>query len=146
MFKKKILLLLLFLLGFSYFFTLEFGYYFKYPWIDLPLHFLGGVIVSLFFIIYFEKSLKKLSLFSLFLFLLSFVALIGIFWEFFEWIVDKTIYPLNQPTVNDTLGDLAMDLLGGFLVAFIYFIKIFSQFCFLPSISCPSKELKKYEK
>ncbi len=48
---------------------------------------------------------------------LAFVALIGIFWEFFEFISDFLIESkrsgLFQAGAADTLGDLFFDLVGG---------------------------------
>ena len=47
----------------------------------------------------------------------------GVVWEFLEWAGDY-LFKLNaQPSLNDTMGDLFADTLGGLLIAFIgYFL------------------------
>jgi hypothetical protein len=47
----------------------------------------------------------------------------GVFWEFLEWISDFFFNLGAQPSLNDTMGDLFADTLGGLLIAFIgYFL------------------------
>jgi hypothetical protein len=47
----------------------------------------------------------------------------GVFWEFLEWISDFFFNLSAQPSLNDTMGDLFADTLGGLLIAFIgYFL------------------------
>jgi hypothetical protein len=48
---------------------------------------------------------------------------IGVVWEFMEWISDYFFNLNAQPDLNDTIGDLFADTLGGLLIAFIgYFL------------------------
>ncbi len=61
---------------------------------------------------------------------LSFVALIGVFWEFFEFFYDILISSRGysgfmQLGAADSLGDLFFDLLGGSVFFVIY--KIFRK-------------------
>jgi len=99
-----------------------YSWYWIYSWIDIPMHFIGGVWVGMFFIWIFQG--EKSNYFSplpniLHLFVLSgFVILIGVFWEFFEFSFDffiakKGLADFAQQGTADTLGDLAMDLFGG---------------------------------
>ena len=47
----------------------------------------------------------------------------GVFWEFMEWTSDYLFNLNTQPSLNDTMGDLFADMLGGLLIAFIgYFL------------------------
>lgn len=47
----------------------------------------------------------------------------GVIWEFMEWISDYFFNLNAQPSLNDTMGDLFADTLGGLLIAFIgYFL------------------------
>ncbi len=112
---------LLALVAFLYFSSIFSGFYWKNPWVDIPLHFLGGLSVALFGIIYFKNEIEKLNLLSAVVFILGFSGLIGIFWEFFEWGLDTFFKAkINQASVSDTLGDLLMDLLGSILIVFYF--------------------------
>jgi hypothetical protein len=47
----------------------------------------------------------------------------GVFWEFLEWTTDYFFNLETQPSLDDTMGDLFADTLGGLLIAFIgYFL------------------------
>jgi hypothetical protein len=47
----------------------------------------------------------------------------GVVWEFMEWTSDYLFNLNTQPSLNDTIGDLFADMLGGLLIAFIgYFL------------------------
>lgn len=64
--------------------------------------------------------------------ILAFVALIGVFWEFFEFISDFLIKSkhsgLFQAGAADTLGDLFFDLVGGASLFAIYKLKIYNKY------------------
>ena len=47
----------------------------------------------------------------------------GVLWEFMEWTFDYLFNMNSQPSLNDTIGDLFADTLGGLFIAFIgYFL------------------------
>lgn len=53
--------------------------------------------------------------------MLGFVALIGIFWEWYEFFSDLLVGTFTQPGLADTMADLFFDLFGAtvvFLVAY----------------------------
>jgi uncharacterized membrane protein YjdF len=63
---------------------------------------------------------------------LSFVALVGVLWEFFEFgydvfISSKGYFMAAQEGVGDTMSDLFFDLLGGLLCLVIYKFKLFRR-------------------
>jgi len=63
---------------------------------------------------------------------LSFVALVGVLWEFFEFgydvfISSKGYFMVAQEGVGDTMSDLFFDLLGGLLCLVIYKFKLFRR-------------------
>ncbi|PIU98576.1 hypothetical protein COS61_00640 [Candidatus Wolfebacteria bacterium CG03_land_8_20_14_0_80_40_12] len=114
-------------------------WYWIYIWFDIPMHFLGGFWVAMiciwlnskFNIIetrppnvyrnFWRSDLPKLIL------VLGFVALIGVFWEFFEFFYDVFIsnrgyFGFLQLGAADTLSDLFFDFLGG--LAFMVIILI----------------------
>ncbi|MBI2055991.1 MAG: hypothetical protein HYT37_01295 [Candidatus Sungbacteria bacterium] len=90
----------------------------KLFWIDIPMHFWGGLVVGMWAWLVFGKEVSGRSFFYTWILVLGVVALIGVGWEFFEWIADRVLsqwyaFPRNQPNIDDVLGDLVMDLLGG---------------------------------
>ena len=94
----------------------------------MPLHFAGGFWAFLFS----RALIKKLGFridgqfsgFAYFIWLIGAVVLIGVSWEFVEFIGDRFIFKFGftyLPNVyEDVLLDLFMDLLGGILGWFIY--------------------------
>jgi hypothetical protein len=48
----------------------------------------------------------------------------GVVWEFMEWVSDFFFNLGAQPSLDDTMGDLFADTLGGLLIAFIGYILI----------------------
>jgi len=109
---------LIFAISVLHFLAQKFHWYFSLWWFDMPMHFLGGLWLGLFFIYWF--SFKEPS-FRYIMGLLSFVFIIGMFWEFFE------LYFINYVGQNsfsllDTISDLFFDLSGG-LCAMLYLWK-----------------------
>ncbi len=95
----------------------------KFWWVDMLLHFLGGVMAASIFFILAESKFPLIELPGGFwagiLATVSFVALIGVFWEFYEYLLDYFLY-VHQMTLSDTLSDLVFDLLGGILAGMAY--------------------------
>ncbi len=97
---------------------LAFAYYlyWRFPWYDILMHFLGGVVVASVYlwVVRYElpEAFKKYESFF-FVFLFSFV--VGVLWEAFEYFIgiDREIsLPLRQV---DTILDLVMDVSGATL-------------------------------
>lgn len=108
--------------------VLLFDFGFKLTWIDIPLHFAGGMAVAMFAGTFFKNELKSRSKLFIFFFLLGSAAFVGTLWEFMEWGIDnlwgiKNGWPKSQPSLNDTMLDYLMDLSGAFLVSLIYLRK-----------------------
>lgn len=115
-------------------------WYFLFPWLDIPLHLLGGLFIGLLaiwlsgrlFVFFGEWSrLQK------FLLVLGVVCLVGVFWEFFEFGLDW-LYTIgivgfkSQLSVADTIGDLFLDILGGLFA-------LISHWLFPPSANRPTR-------
>lgn len=114
MFTLKVSIGLLAILFSAYFFVTFSSCCESWWWLDIALHFLGGFSTALFFIFVFQNTYKKTSkLFFVFL-ILGGVVLLGVLWEFFEWFLDyfQILSVISQPSLNDTMADFAMDLLG----------------------------------
>ena len=102
---------------------LRFGLYHIFWWLDLLMHFLGGGIAAVFFAILFKESIIRLDPLSALIFILGTAAIVGLFWEFFEWGMDRWFVANFMGGLNDTLSDLLMDFLGG-LAAAVFRLKL----------------------
>ncbi len=106
--------------------------YYKIWWADIALHTSGGFLVGSFALWYIFNSNKSPISFSLakpnlaskivlIIIIVSFAALTGVFWEIFEFIIDKITgyknYSLKVAMQNyeDTVSDLIFDLVGALL-------------------------------
>lgn len=108
-------------------------WYWTIWWFDMPMHFFGGVWLAMAFLFLNSKfkilngssiPLRSNYLIAVFI-TLSFVALGGILWEFFEFFYDLLISSRGyagfaQLGAADTVSDLFFDLFGG-LAAFAIF-------------------------
>lgn len=118
----------LFILGlmliFSHIFFLTAGKTYEIWWIDMVLHFSGGFFIGLvalwLLFNYLNLPIQKEALpyYIILVFIVSFTALIGVLWEFYEYIMDLiTGYKsysivVMQENMKDTMSDLFLDLLG----------------------------------
>lgn len=107
---------------------------YSYWWFDMTHHFLGGFFVAMLMTYYLADILEpRISNYELrplkkYLLIAGTVSLIGIIWEFYEYVASqiliKPIYDnLGIRTyfmgdLDDTINDLLMDVLGA--VAFIF--------------------------
>ena len=88
----------------------SFYLYWTYPWFDIPMHALGGMVVSLGFLTvsrahthgHFGKGLAMT---------LGAVFVVGVAWEVFEFV--SVIAGAEPGYVPDTILDFVMDLAGG---------------------------------
>ncbi len=107
--------------------------YSSLPWFDILLHSLGGFwVAGLFFLIFDSRRLQIRNFFLILVLALSFVALVGVVWEFAEFTFLNSLMADifkgldTRATLDDTLADLAFDFFGGlaFLVIYRYnFVK-----------------------
>lgn len=112
------------------------NWYWRFRWMDIPMHFLGGVFIGMIFLWLFKKFFGYLDIHNRFLvltvLLLGFVTLAGVFWEFYEFLYDLFISSrewgiFTNQGVQDTISDLFFDILGGFTAAVLmrsYFNKV----------------------
>lgn len=109
--------------------------------LDKVMHFWGGFSVAVFFVWFFYSSGKfnmpapKNSKIFFILLILGLTALIGVWWEFFEYFANNYLTMSKgqmQGDLDDTMGDLLADLLGGLALG-LYF---------LPKIKEDGQELK----
>lgn len=129
----KILILLFLTIGIVHLTALQSGWYYIYPRIDIPMHIVGGVWAAILFFWIFEIRKDNYLFVTPWwiseILALSFVAFIGVLWEFSEFLYDVFISPsrgyayVTQMGVVDTMKDLFFDLVGG-LAAWVTIIRI----------------------
>ena len=87
--------------------------------LDKLMHLAGGMAIAWLAIVFFAARLNYLPSFDRFLILLGMVALVGVLWEFAEYLgqfIPTISHYLSGGDLADTLGDLAADLSGGAIV------------------------------
>lgn len=125
-FPKRLLILLVFI-GVVNFLAIEYYWYWRLRWFDMPMHFLGGLWLAG-VIIWFRffssrfvdapKTFGRLALWGV----LGALG-VGLVWEFYEGFVGLlTVGHINA--YRDTLGDLFFDMLGGFVCAVLVWLRI----------------------
>jgi hypothetical protein len=96
--------------------------YARHPWLDIPMHVLGGVAIAFFFLACWRAAVAKgvagrpaPALTPVVVWLATCGA--AIFWEFGEFASDRWLGTRVQTSVEDTLADLLFGLLGGLAMA-----------------------------
>lgn len=120
-FKKAIFILLFLIIAFD-FLALKNFWYWKFLWLDMAMHFSGGLWVAMVYTFLISKYEIKTPIFFNFIFGISFVALIGVLWEITEFLRDLIFQsaPVLQLGASDTISDLFFDLLGAAIFLIIY--------------------------
>ena len=109
------------------------GYY-HLNQIDVPMHIMGGFAMGILGLAIHHqissKHHKKTSpWWYCFLFVVGFAMLIGVAWEFYEFIMDQTVHawfdlPLAQPSLANTMKDLLDDWIGAAVAFWVFRKKI----------------------
>lgn len=92
--------------------------YTVFPSFDIPMHFLGGVAITYFYIQCItcgikENILGRPSFLAVILLIFLLTCTTTIFWEFAEWTSDVLFKTHMQVSLNDTLLDMVLGILGG---------------------------------
>jgi hypothetical protein len=110
--------------------ALSFKWYYSVWWLDIPMHIMGGIwVASAFFYTARMRNILPANTAAAVIFCLGVVALVGVLWEFYEFLADIYVFhkytPLAAPGVLhfDTLKDLFDDLVGGSLALLALFIR-----------------------
>lgn len=114
---EKIIIGILIVLA-ANFLGLGFDWFEKFPWFDGLLHLSGGALMAMLFFWYFNPVRLQASSLNKAILAFSFVALVGVLWEFAEiTFLNSFVANLYQSvkveaTLFDTLADLFLDLVG----------------------------------
>lgn len=90
--------------------------YWHYWWLDLPMHFLGGVVIALLvYTLYDLKIIRSRRLLRMMpVLLIVFVA--ALVWEGYEVLIG---IPIEDDYLVDTVTDLIIGVIGGFVGAYV---------------------------
>lgn len=120
--RIKTTLLILITLFISAYVAVYYGLGDRFWWLDVVQHFLGGFFIAILVAEQYKSHLEKMAKPIRLLFLVASAALVGLLWEFYEYLVwaffdrfhDWDVFGLARklPDYFDTMGDLTMDLLG----------------------------------
>lgn len=124
------------------FFSLFLGevhdYYRTIPWWDLWLHFESGFFLGIvgFLLVYILNEQKRIDVHLkagfVALFAFTFAITIGVFWEFFEFILDSTLgWNTLKSGITDTLGDLLGAALGALIISILGYLWMEKKIKFL---------------
>ena len=97
-----------------------FSLYWLFSWLDILMHFLGGIFIGLSTLWFFfesgyvsiERNLRNIARVTA-----AAIIGIGIGWEIFEVVAG---IPIEDNYVLDTIIDVGMDILGSFVAAYAY--------------------------
>jgi hypothetical protein len=107
----------------SYLLALAFHLFKLFPPLDLPFHFLGGVILTYFYRLVIKNSQKlvgEIPFLIQVLFAFTCTATTTILWEFYENILDFFFGTHVVRGLQDTIMDLFIGLLGAFVFSVFY--------------------------
>lgn len=97
--------------------------YMKY-WFSPGFHTLGGFVtawtLALGIHLLGPWGFFHLHRYLIFISYISMVALVGVVWEFAEFTLDTVLGWNWQPSLADTMSDLALDLVGGLVFLILY--------------------------
>lgn len=105
--------------------SLYYGWYLKFDWVDIVLHFWGGFFVAMFMADYLKDRLVPGGRIKNVLIVIGATIFIGVVWEFAEFIANQTLVDFFYNVfgvrayfmgdLNDTVLDLLMDILGALM-------------------------------
>ena len=105
------LLSTLFIIGVAHILALHFTLYFSYPWLDIPMHALGGISIAFAVLLAPYSSLRFPKQYTELIPVLMIVLIVGLLWEFYEILIGIPYFVTGFEI--DMAGDLVMDLIGG---------------------------------
>jgi len=97
-----------------------FNAFILYPWLDMPTHFAGGLVIANFFRVAIQESALSFGETPVViraLAVLGMTALSAVCWEFAEFLSDQFLASHLNLGVQDTLSDLLFGTTGGLCVA-----------------------------
>jgi hypothetical protein len=88
-----------------------------FPWLDIPMHYLGGLSMAYSLSLAYtslqnHKIISQLDTLIELVLVFSLVSTVAIFWEFAEFLLDQLLGTSLQISLPNTMQDLLMGVLG----------------------------------
>lgn len=80
---------------------------------DKGVHFLGGIFLALLGGALFLKTILPLETMRILIILILFTFIVGLLWEFYEYLIQGWIKSVRIASLPDSIGDLFFDMMGG---------------------------------
>ena len=121
------------------FFAFQNFWYWRWPWFDQPMHFVGGLVLGLaaiqLFLYLFRRRAREISGWDIALVAVASALLVGGLWEWFEFTADRQLVArVELKTLNmvydgwaGSLKDLIFDLAGGVTAASLFLMALLWQ-------------------
>ncbi len=101
-----------------------FYWYVTIGWFDMPMHGIGGVFVALCGAAALAKRKSVLTTSELLITILLFVFVVGLAWEYYEYIVQFFVKGVQLASISDSISDLICDMIGGVVgVSFVLLLQ-----------------------
>jgi hypothetical protein len=97
------------------------NYYVEFPWVDMPMHFVGGAAITYGIDVLFGNRRERDRSYLTTLFTLSVMA--AVLWEASEYVQDQLRDGNSQISARNTLRDLALGTLGSSVFVFLLVFK-----------------------
>lgn len=96
------------------------GSYDTYWWTDVIMHFTGGIIIGMSYVMVLkflqkERRIPEMKGIEFFIFVISLVALTVVIWEFLEFSSDQIFNTRAQVDLIDTMQDMFLGLTGSII-------------------------------
>lgn len=92
-------------------------WYVSIPWFDMLMHTIGGMFTALVASAGMVRVLETLPRRDMFITILLAVFIIGLGWEYYEYIVQYYIKAVHLADLADSISDIICDMIGGILGA-----------------------------
>jgi uncharacterized membrane-anchored protein len=114
---------ILFLLLLLEFICIQAQLFEQLPHAGIVFHVVGGMVVGIGFYTLFQLQLKHLTHMLQLISVMGAVCLAAVGWEGFEWVFSLFYHNNLQGSLNNTMGDMYVGLLGGLVAAMCIVIK-----------------------
>jgi uncharacterized membrane protein YoaK (UPF0700 family) len=94
-----------------------FYWYASVWWYDMAMHTAGGLFLALLAGAVFERHILSHDKWRSIVLILLTVFIIGLSWEYFEYVVQFFIKSVSLAAVTDSVSDLICDMVGGIIGA-----------------------------
>ena len=94
-----------------YWYTTIFGF-------DKFMHTLGGAFIIFIIASVYIKELRELRPWQIFVVLTLGAFVVGLIWEYYEYLVQAFVKTVHLADIPDSIGDLIFDVLGGSIGSF----------------------------